>query len=118
VSTVIDSQALELKNSVDKFYADIQQIKSGQALAVFYYADHAIQIEYHNYLVPLNMQFSSSQSFMAGLFDINTLFSATCQHAKYYHSRCMSPQSLCNVALGEKNPSQLVWLHLKPPQEH
>lgn len=74
VNTLIDSQAVDLKNSVQKFYADIQRVKSGQALALFYYAGHAIQIEHRNYLVPLNMQFSSRENFRASLFDLNSLF--------------------------------------------
>ncbi|WP_339724655.1 caspase family protein [uncultured Paraglaciecola sp.] len=74
VTTVLDSDSTRLKSAVSAFYGNIQQANTSQALAVFYYAGHAIQIEHHNYLVPLDIQFGEKENFDTVLFDLNSLF--------------------------------------------
>ena len=74
VHTVLDSLSVELKDEIRDFYKHIKSVNSKQALAIFYYAGHAIQIEHHNYLVPIDMPFGKQENFMKTLFDLNLLF--------------------------------------------
>jgi uncharacterized caspase-like protein len=74
VTTVLDSDSTSLKKAVSAFYDSIQQVNAPQTLAMFYYAGHAIQIEHHNYLVPLDIQFGEKENFDSVLFDLNSLF--------------------------------------------
>jgi uncharacterized caspase-like protein len=79
VTTVLDSSSTDLKQEISRFYRNIQQLDSAQSLAVFYYAGHAIQIEHHNYLVPLDIQFGDNENFDSVLFDLNVLFAQMSQ---------------------------------------
>lgn len=74
VTTVLDSDSTSLKNAVSGFYHKIQQVNAPQNLAVFYYAGHAFQIEHHNYLVPIDIQFGEDENLDTVLFDLNSLF--------------------------------------------
>ena len=74
VTLLVDVQFDELSAGIGNFYNHIQTTIDKKAVAVFYYAGHAIQINHRNYLVPTDVKFGDSQKFMASLYDINLLF--------------------------------------------
>jgi uncharacterized caspase-like protein len=74
VSLLQDSNLSELTTQVQQFYAEVKRDSHTEKLVVIYYAGHAIQINHHNYIVPLGMQFESYSQFISGLYKIDSLF--------------------------------------------
>lgn len=74
VSLLTDSHLSDLTTQVQQFYAQVKTDKHAKKLALIYYAGHAIQVNHHNYIVPLGMQFESYPEFMSGLYKIDRLF--------------------------------------------
>lgn len=74
VSLLKDSNLSDLTTQVQRFYAGIKRDKHKNKLALVYYAGHAIQINHHNYIVPLGMQFENHVQFISGLYKIDSLF--------------------------------------------
>lgn len=74
VTRVLDADFQQLTAQVTAFYNNLASQQRGKALAVVYYAGHAVQVEHDNYLVPLNMEFDSLQQFISGLYKVNNLF--------------------------------------------
>lgn len=74
VTLLLDTQFDELSTAIENFYNHIQTTMDKKAVAVFYYAGHAIQVSHRNYLVPTDVKFGDSEKFMASLYDINLLF--------------------------------------------
>lgn len=73
VTLLLDLDYDQLSENIELFYQKIQLNNDKKAVALFYYAGHAIQINHRNYLVPLDIQFGDSEKFMAGLYDLNKL---------------------------------------------
>jgi uncharacterized caspase-like protein len=74
VSLLQDSNLLDLTTQVQQFYAEVKRHNHTKKLALIYYAGHAIQVNHHNYIVPLGMQFESYSQFISGLYKIDNLF--------------------------------------------
>lgn len=74
VSLLRDSNLLDLTLKVQQFYARVKSDSYAKKLALVYYAGHAIQVNHHNYIVPLGMQFESYSQFISGLYKIDSLF--------------------------------------------
>ncbi len=74
VTTVADSTLETLQTAVADFYKAVQPDETRKALALVYYAGHAVQINNRNYLVPVDVQAHRAATFLAGIYDINTLF--------------------------------------------
>jgi uncharacterized caspase-like protein len=74
VVTLSDPTQSQLRDGIASFYANIVKQQAGRALALVYYAGHAVQIQHHNYLVPLDVDFGSAEKFGNSLFDVNDLF--------------------------------------------
>lgn len=81
VSLITDSSLPELKHSVAEFYAQVKADTDVKKLALIYYAGHAIQVNQHNYIVPLGHTFNNYQEFISGLYQINNLFAQINQTA-------------------------------------
>jgi len=75
VTLLVDLGYETLSQNIEKYYRKIQINNDKKAIVFFYYAGHAIQINHRNYLVPLDVQFGDNKKFMAGLYDINKIFS-------------------------------------------
>lgn len=75
VRLLLDSNLLDLTTQVQQFYAEVKKDSHTDKLALIYYAGHAIQVNHHNYIVPLSMQFESYPQFISGLYKIDSLFS-------------------------------------------
>jgi uncharacterized caspase-like protein len=74
VSLLTDSNLSDLTTQVQQFYAQVKSDEHANKLALIYYAGHAIQVNHHNYIVPLAMQFESYPEFISGLYKIDRLF--------------------------------------------
>lgn len=74
ITLLTDSNLSDLTAQVQQFYARVKRDKHTKKLALIYYAGHAIQVNHHNYIVPLGMQFESYSEFMSGLYKIDMLF--------------------------------------------
>ena len=74
VSLLKDSNLSDLTTQVQQFYAEVKRDTHSQKLALIYYAGHAIQVNHHNYIVPLGMQFENYPQFISGLYKIDSLF--------------------------------------------
>jgi uncharacterized caspase-like protein len=74
VSLLKDSNFSDLSTKVQQFYAEVKRAPHEKKLALIYYAGHAIQVNHHNYIVPLDMEFESYQQFISGLYKIDNLF--------------------------------------------
>jgi uncharacterized caspase-like protein len=74
VSLLQDSNLSDLTTQVQHFYAGVKRDVHVNKLALIYYAGHAIQVNHHNYIVPLGMQFESYPQFISGLYKIDSLF--------------------------------------------
>jgi len=74
VSLLTDSNLSDLTTQVQQFYAQVKRDEHAKKLALIYYAGHAIQVNHHNYIVPLGMQFESYPQFISGLYKIDSLF--------------------------------------------
>lgn len=74
VSLLTDSNLSDLTTQVQQFYAQVKTDEHANKLALIYYAGHAIQVNHHNYIVPLGMQFESYPEFISGLYKIDRLF--------------------------------------------
>ncbi|MBL4603296.1 MAG: caspase family protein [Emcibacteraceae bacterium] len=74
VSLIKDVTNHDLEQSIIRFYQNISNRKEKKAIAVLYYAGHAIQINHRNYLVPLDVKFGDSDKFMSSLYDLNDIF--------------------------------------------
>jgi uncharacterized caspase-like protein len=74
VSLLEDSKLSDLTTQVQQFYAAVKADTHAQKLALIYYAGHAIQVNHHNYIVPLGMHFESYPQFISGLYKIDSLF--------------------------------------------
>ena len=74
VSLLKDSNLSDLTTQVQQFYARVEKDRHKKKLALIYYAGHAIQVNHHNYIVPLGMQFENYSQFMSGLYKIDSLF--------------------------------------------
>lgn len=74
VSLLQDSNLSDLTSQVQQFYAEVKRDSHTEKLALVYYAGHAIQVNHHNYIVPLGMQFESYPQFISGLYNIDSLF--------------------------------------------
>ncbi len=71
VTLVLDAERATLQQQVRSFY---ESVSEQNALTLFYYAGHAVQLQHHNYLVPLQADLSSVEHFSDGLYDVNDLF--------------------------------------------
>jgi uncharacterized caspase-like protein len=74
VSILEDADALTMRSEIEAFYGRARNHSSTNKLAVVYYAGHAIQINQANYLIPLNIEFDSQDSFIASLYHLSDLF--------------------------------------------
>ena len=74
VTLLKDSNLSDLNTQVQQFYAEVKKDFHDKKLALIYYAGHAIQVNHHNYIVPLGMQFESYPQFISGLYKIDSLF--------------------------------------------
>jgi len=74
ISLLIDINLSDLTTKVQQFYAQVHRDEHAKKLALIYYAGHAIQVNHHNYIVPLGMQFESYPEFITGLYKIDRLF--------------------------------------------
>lgn len=74
VTRVADSDLQTLRTAIANFFAGIPISASQKTLALVYYAGHAVQINNRNYLVPVDIAAHKAAAFLAGLYDINTLF--------------------------------------------
>lgn len=74
VSLIADSNLPELKQAVTEFYSAVKTDTNAKKLALIYYAGHAIQVNQHNYIVPLGHTFENYHEFISGLYQINNLF--------------------------------------------
>ncbi len=74
VKSVADSDLETLQSAIADFYAQIQPSDSRKSLALVYYAGHAVQINNRNYLVPVDVPADRPAKFLAGIYDINSLF--------------------------------------------
>jgi len=74
VSFLKNSNLLDLTTQVQQFYARVKTDVHTEKLALIYYAGHAIQVNHHNYIVPLGMEFDSYPQFISGLYKIDSLF--------------------------------------------
>lgn len=53
-----------------------QQLKKNDATGLFYYAGHAVQFEWKNYLIPIDAKVSQANDIPATCFDLSELFTA------------------------------------------
>jgi len=74
VSTLEDADASTMIASVNTFYKDVRNDNSASKLALVYYAGHAIQINQANYLIPLDIEFNSQDTFISSLYNLSDLF--------------------------------------------
>lgn len=74
VTTLLDVNKSTLKHGITTFYEQLQNTESDKPLAVVYFAGHAIQINHTNYLIPLDIEFDSQQTFVSSLFNLSELF--------------------------------------------
>jgi uncharacterized caspase-like protein len=74
VSVLQDSNLSDLTIQVQQFYAEVKRDVHKEKLAMVYYAGHAIQVNHHNYIVPLGMQFDNYPQFISGLYKVDSLF--------------------------------------------
>ena len=74
VTLLVDLDYEKLSQDIEKYYRQIQLNNDKKAIVLFYYAGHAIQVNHRNYLVPVDVEFGDENKFMAGLYDINKLF--------------------------------------------
>ena len=74
VSLVLDADAPGLRNAIDSFYKNIENVNtSKRVVSMVYYAGHAVQIKHRNYLVPIDIQFDDPKKIYSDLFDVNEL---------------------------------------------
>lgn len=59
VTLLRDSNLLDLTVQVQQFYSQVKRDTHVNKLALVYNAGHADQVNHHNYIVPLGMQFKS-----------------------------------------------------------
>jgi uncharacterized caspase-like protein len=76
VTTLADPGKVQLADGVHAFYKKVTDNDDDSALAVIYYAGHAVQISHHNYLVPRDIVFGDPEALHAGLYDVNDIFAA------------------------------------------
>jgi uncharacterized caspase-like protein len=69
-----DADAKTMKAVINDFYDVARNHGSNNKLAVVYYAGHAIQINHANYLIPLNIEFDSEETFVSSLYNLSDLF--------------------------------------------
>ncbi|WP_299079452.1 caspase family protein [uncultured Paraglaciecola sp.] len=74
VSLFKDGNLSDLTSQVQRFYSQVQKDQYSNKLALIYYAGHAIQVNHHNYIVPLAMKFDNYSEFMSGLYKVDSLF--------------------------------------------
>ena len=74
ITLLTDSNLSDLTAQIQQFYVQVKRDKHANKLALIYYAGHAIQVNHHNYIVPLGLQFESYSEFMSGLYKIDKLF--------------------------------------------
>ena len=67
VTRVIDQNKEEMKAQVLAFSSLLQASKQP---GVFYFAGHAVQMDWRNYLLPVNQQFASADDVRAKLTDL------------------------------------------------
>jgi uncharacterized caspase-like protein len=70
VTEVIDQNRDEMKAAVLAFSALLQASKQP---GLFYFAGHAVQIEWRNYLLPINQNFDSADDVVSNALDITDL---------------------------------------------
>ncbi len=70
VSLALDQNPLQLRETVKEFYASIQE---DNAVSLFYYAGHAVQIDNSNYLLPVGAQFNDKQDIRNNAYSMNSL---------------------------------------------
>lgn len=75
VFTTKDANAATMASAIEDFYQYTKNHPSTNKLAVVYYAGHALQINQANYLIPLDIEFDSEDSFIASLYHLSDLFS-------------------------------------------
>lgn len=74
VTMLLDVDKSSLMNGIGAFYSQLHNTESVRPLVVVYFAGHAMQVNHTNYLIPLNMEFDSQQTFVSSLFDLSDLF--------------------------------------------
>jgi hypothetical protein len=71
VDTRLDTTRPEMLTAIENFARGVE--KSANKLAVFYYAGHGAQLEWQNYLVPVDAQVEAPEQFRRGCVDLNVL---------------------------------------------
>ena len=61
---------LQMIGAVDKM---TEQLKGKQATAVFYYAGHGMQLDWRNYMVPIDAKLNNSADILRHAVDLNTV---------------------------------------------
>ena len=71
VDTRLDTTRRDMLAAIDNFTHGVQQ--SANKLAVFYYAGHGAQLEWQNYLVPIDAEVEAPEQFRQVCVDLNTV---------------------------------------------
>jgi hypothetical protein len=79
VSEQINGSRIDMMAAFDKFAADVA--KSGTNLAIFYYAGHGAQLDWRNYLLPVDATVRSADQMRQSCVDLNGLIGKL-THAK------------------------------------
>lgn len=79
VSAQINSSRIDMIAAFDKFAADVA--KSSTNLAIFYYAGHGAQLDWRNYLLPVDASVRSADQMRQSCVDLNSLIGKLA-HAK------------------------------------
>jgi len=74
VDARLDAPAESMAKAVREFGQAIQRPEV--KLAIFYYAGHGAQVEWHNYLLPIDARISSAAELKKGTFDLGTVVEA------------------------------------------
>jgi len=70
VFDVIDGDKASMESAIAKMK---DQIKGQQAVAMLYYAGHGLQLDWHNYMVPVDAKLNSSKDVANQTIDIETV---------------------------------------------
>ncbi len=80
VTKTLRNLGFEVTESIDADHATLEKVTSnfivgatGAKIAVLYYAGHGVQIDGHNFLVPVDIQHDSVPNLMAAMTDMDNL---------------------------------------------
>lgn len=71
VSSHIDASRLDMMATIDRFSADVR--KTETRLVMFYYAGHGVQLDWRNYLLPVDAVAQSAEQIRQSCVDLNQL---------------------------------------------